>query len=130
MRAVHLLRKLDPEQWGGTETAIQRLLDGLREHGVTPVVYCPRLGQTHAEEPLARSGCEVQRFSAFVPILGLSEARKRELISVGGNLMSFDLISSLLRERNISLIHTHTLGRIGGIGLTVAKQRTVPFVVT
>ena len=35
-----------------------------------------------------------------------------------------------MRERNISLIHTHTLGRIGGIGLTVAKQHTVPFVVT
>src|SRR5207342_912761 len=29
-----------------------------------------------------------------------------------------------------SIIHTHTLGRIGGIGLTVAKQRNVPFVVT
>ena len=29
MRAIHLLRKYNPAQWGGTETAIQRLFDGL-----------------------------------------------------------------------------------------------------
>jgi len=52
------------------------------------------------------------------------------MIAVGGNLMSFDLITALWRERNISIIHTHTLGRIGGIGLTIAKQRRIPFVVT
>jgi glycosyltransferase involved in cell wall biosynthesis len=44
--------------------------------------------------------------------------------------MSFDLISTLWREPDISLMHTHTLGRIGGIALTIAKQRHVPFVVT
>jgi glycosyltransferase involved in cell wall biosynthesis len=123
------LRKLNPDQWGGTETAIQRLLDGLREHGVTPVVYCPRLAQD-TEDPLSSSGCKVQRFRAFVPILGISAQRKRELISVGGNLMSFDLISSLWNEQDVSVIHAHTLGRIGGIALTIAKQRQVPFVVT
>src|SRR5947207_12004254 len=130
MRAVHLLRKLNPSEWGGTETAIQRLVEGLREHGVTPVIYCPRLGDGEAENPLLRSGCQVQRFNAFVPIIGLSRERKREMVSVGGNLMSFDLISSLWQERDISVIHTHTLGRIGGIALTIAKQRHVPFVVT
>ena len=34
MRTVHLLRKYEPAQWGGTETAMQRLFAGLREHGV------------------------------------------------------------------------------------------------
>ena len=30
MRVAHLLRKLDPAEWSGTEMAIQRLFDGLR----------------------------------------------------------------------------------------------------
>jgi len=130
MRVIHLLRKLNAAEWGGTETAIQRLVEGLREHGVTPVVYCPRMEEKAEDDSLLRSGCEVARFNAFVPILGLSKERKRELVSVGGNLMSFDLIGSLWRERDISVMHTHTLGRIGGIALTIAKQRRIPFVVT
>src|SRR5262245_20301500 len=129
MRAVHLLRKLNAAEWGGTETAIQRLVDGLREHGISPVVYCPRMDD-NSEDEKALAGCKVARFKAFVPIFGLSKERKKEMIAVGGNLMSFDLIASLWRERNVSLIHTHTLGRIGGIGLTIAKQRRIPFVVT
>lgn len=130
MRAVHLLRKYNPDQWGGTETAIQRLFDGLREHDVESVVYCPELDQAAGHDPLQAVGYRIERFRAFVPIIGISAQRKRQLVSVGGNLMSFDLFSSLKRERDVSVIHTHTLGRIGGIALTVAKQRNVPFVVT
>lgn len=130
MRVIHLLRKLDPAEWSGTEMAIQRLFDGLRANEVEPVVYCPRLEQSASADPLVASGFRVQRFRAFVPVLGLSRQRRRQLVSVGGNLMSFELISALWREANISLIHTHTLGRIGGIALTIAKQRQVPFVVT
>jgi len=130
MRVAHLLRKLDPSEWSGTEMAIQRLFDGLRCNGVDPVVYCPKLAQGNGKDPLASSGFEVQRYKAFVPVLGLSGQRRRQLLSVGGNLMSFDLISSLWRERNLAVMHAHTLGRIGGIALTIAKQRQVPFVVT
>jgi len=130
MRVAHLLRKLDPAEWSGTETAIQRLFDGLRSNGVDPVVYCPKLAGEGNGDPLASSGFEVQRFRAFVPILGLSRQRRHQLVSVGGNLMSFDLIHSLWRERELSVMHAHTLGRIGGIALTIAKQRRLPFVVT
>jgi glycosyltransferase involved in cell wall biosynthesis len=129
MRAVHLLRKLNPAEWGGTETAIQRLVEGLVEQGVTPIIYCPRL-ESSAPERLLQPGCQVQRFNAFVPVIGLSKVRRQEMISVGGNLMSFDLISALWREQGISVMHSHTLGRIGGIALTMARQRRIPFVVT
>ena len=130
MRVAHLLRKLDPAEWSGTEMAIQRLFDGLRVNGVDPVVYCPRLESGPSSDPLSDSGFEVQRYRAFVPVLGLSPQRKRQLLSVGGNLMSFDLIPSLWRERDLSVMHAHTLGRIGGIALTIAKKRHLPFVVT
>src|SRR5215831_4233748 len=132
MRTVHVLRKLDPAEWGGTEMAIQRLFEGLRDEGVTPVVYCPRLTNGHArlEDPLVRSGYEVQRFSAFVPVLGISEERRRQMVAVGGNLMSLDLVGSLWRERNAQIIHSHALGRIGGVARTIANRHGIPFVLS
>jgi alpha-maltose-1-phosphate synthase len=130
MRVAHLLRNLAPAEWSGTETAIQRLFDGLRSNGVEPVVYCPRLDQGLAEDPISRAGFEVQRFRACVPVWGLSAQRRRQLVSVGGNLLSFDLLHSLWKEREVAVMHAHTLGRIGGVALTVAKRRRLPFVVT
>jgi glycosyltransferase involved in cell wall biosynthesis len=121
---------LDPAEWSGTETAIKRLFDGLRSHGVTPAVYCPKLDRNGTADPLAQAGYEVQRFRAFVPVFGLSPQRRRQLIAVGGNLMSFDLFPALRRDKQFDVIHTHTLGRLGGIALRTAKSRRVPFVVT
>jgi glycosyltransferase involved in cell wall biosynthesis len=130
MLIAHILRKLDPAEWSGTEMAIQRLLDGLRAHGVQARVFCPRLPLPAEPDPLVRAGVPVHRFRAFVPVLGLSQERRRQLVSVGGNLMSFQLLPTLWRQRDLAVIHTHTLGRLGGIGLTVARQRRLPFVVT
>ena len=130
MRTVHVLRKLNAAEWGGTETAIERLCFGLREQGVDTVAYCPRVQNASATDPLSRSGCAVKRFRAFVPVVGISAKRRRQLVSVGGNLMSFDLASSLLREKDAAVIHSHVLGRIGGIARTIARRRGVPFVVS
>jgi glycosyltransferase involved in cell wall biosynthesis len=132
MRTIQLLRKLDPAEWGGTEMALQRLFGELRKDGVAPVVYCPKLTNDHSklEDPLVRDGYQVNRFSAFVPILGISEERRRQMVAVGGNLMSLDLLASLWREKDVALVHSHTLGRIGGIAQAIARQRKVPFVLT
>lgn len=129
MRVAHLLRKYNPAEWGGTETAIHRLFEGLRNQCVASVVYCPQI-ESHdgLTDPLQSAGCQIKRFRAFVPVLGISAQEKRQSISVGGNLMSFNLISSLWREQGISIIHTHALGRIGAIGLTVARRRGLPLV--
>lgn len=141
MRIAHLLRKYNPAEWGGTETVIHQLFDGLRAQGAESVVYCPRLvengGATgratngHAvRDPLAEAGCLVNRFNACVPIWGISNEQRRQMVAVGGNLMSFDLLRSLWSAPRLSVIHSHALGRVGGIGLTVARRRKIPFVVT
>jgi starch synthase len=133
MRIAHLLRKYNPAEWGGTETVIQQLFQGLRREGVESVVYCPRLPMNGAghqtADPLAAIGCTVQRFNAVVPIWGIPPEQKRQMIAVGGNLMSFDLIKSLWTSHQ-SVIHSHALGRVGGIGLTVARRKNIPFVVS
>src|SRR3954464_13019301 len=132
MRIAHLLRKYNPAEWGGTETVIHQLFEGLRREGVGSEVYCPNLANgdgTQVHDPLVAAGCVVRRFRACVPIWGISEEQKRQMISVGGNLMSFDLIRALWTAKP-TLIHSYALGRIGGIGLTIARRRKIPFVVT
>jgi len=130
MRVSHLLRKYNPAEWGGTETAIQQLTGGLRRHGVESVVFCPKVAGAPAADPLAESGCTVKRFRACVPIWGISQERRNQLLAVGGNLMSFNLIRQLAFEPNLSLVHSHALGRVGAIGRAIARRRGVPFIVT
>ena len=130
MHVAHLLRKYNPAEWGGTETVMQQLCDGLRAHGVESVIYCPAIPNTSLRDPLAEAGCEVKRFRAYVPILGISPEQRRQMVSVGGNLLSFDLLRMLWAERRFSVIHSHTLGRIGGVGLTIARRKRLPFVLT
>ncbi|MEO6184478.1 MAG: glycosyltransferase family 4 protein [Verrucomicrobiota bacterium] len=130
MRVAHLLRKYNPGEWGGTETAVKRLFDGLHYHGVESIAFCPRINSTTGRDPFVEAGFKVNRFDTFVPVLGISNEQKAMLISTGGNLMSFSAIWSLLREKNVSLIHTHTHNRLGGIALTVARTRKIPLVTT
>lgn len=132
MHVAHLLRKYNPSEWGGTESVIRQLCEGLRQHNISSVVHCPRLAVNAPDvaDPLVETGCVVKRFKTCVPVWGIPAERRRQMISVGGNLMSFDLLGSLWRDRALSVVHSHALGRIGGIGMTVARQKKIPFVVT
>lgn len=130
MKVAHLLRKYNPDEWGGTETAVMRLVEGLRGHATEPVVYCPRLAGATNGDPFAKAGIPVKRFRSMLPVWRIPEAQRHQMIAVGGNLLSFELIGQLLREKALALIHTHTLNRLGGTALTVAKMRRIPLVVT
>ena len=130
MKVAHLLRKYNPDEWGGTETAVKRLVEGLRGHATEPVVFCPRLARATAGDPFAAAGIAVKRFRAVLPVWRIPEEQRLEMIAVGGNLLSFDLPGQLLREKALALIHTHTLNRLGGTALTVARLRGIPLVVT
>ena len=130
MRVAHLMRKYNPAEWGGTETAVHRLFVGLRKHDVRSVVFCPRLQTQVAADPLAEAGCAVKRFRAFLPVLGMTRTQREQHIAVGGNLMSLDLPFALWREPDLSVIHTHALGRLGGMASLVARGRALPLVAT
>jgi glycosyltransferase involved in cell wall biosynthesis len=131
VRVAHILRKYNPAEWGGTETALQRLFEGFRPRGVASVVYAPACAASRGgPDPLAEAGCVVKPFRACVPVWGLPRAEKEQMIAVGGNLMSFDLPRKLWREPGLQIIHSHALGRLAGIALMIAKRRHLPFVVT
>jgi starch synthase len=129
MKTAHILRKYVPAEWGGTETALQGLTEGLASHGVDSVVYYPDAGRPESD-PLAAVGCKMRPFRAHLPVLGLSPDTRREMLAVGGNLLSFDLPWMLARERDLTVIHSHVLGRLGGIAGTIARRRNLPFVIT
>jgi starch synthase len=130
MKVAHLLRKYNPAEWGGTETALYGLCDGLRQSGVSSTVYCPSIPSGAERDPLTETGCEVKRFHACVPIWGISPEKKHQMVAVGGNLMSFELIRALWRKPGLAVIHSHALGRIGAIGQMLARRRRLPFLVT
>lgn len=129
MQASHILRKYDPAQWGGTETALQRLVQGLQQHGVSSVVHAPGGPGTDEHDPLRDAGARVKRYRAFVPVSGISAAQRDALVSWGGNLFSFDLFWQL-RASRADVMHSHALNRLAGISLMAARTRGVPHVVT
>ena len=132
MRVAQILRKYDPREWGGTETALRELLRGLRENDTESVVFAPKpqkpVGREH--DVLRNDGFDVQRFRAFLPIVGASDIDRKRLMAVGGNIMSFDAPLRLLQEPSLDVIHTHALNRLGGIARIVARKRRIPFVAT
>lgn len=130
IKVAHLLRKYNPDQWGGTESAVMRLVQGLRRPGAESVVFCPGLNHKPSSDPFKAAGIKVKTYRAILPVARIAEAQRQELISVGGNILSFDLIGQLLREKNLSIIHTHATNRLGGTALTVARLRRIPIVVS
>jgi glycosyltransferase involved in cell wall biosynthesis len=130
MHAAHILRKYHPKEWGGTETAVLRLLSGLNTHEVSSTVFCPAINDTPEIDPIANTATDVKRFSYFLPVLGLSKAQREQLIAWGGNLMSFDLMKKLFIEPELDVIHTHALNRLAGVSMLVAKFRKLPLVAT
>jgi glycosyltransferase involved in cell wall biosynthesis len=99
--------------------------------GVESVVFAPRIPPGPVtSDPLAAAGCTVRRFRACVPIWGISPEHKRQLVAVGGNMVSFGLAGSLWGEKGVDVIHSHALGRLGAIGRLVARARRIPFVIS
>ena len=132
MRVAHVLRKYDPREWGGTETAVRELLGGLRANNIDSVVYAPHIeGFVDRDQDMLQiDGFDVRRFHAFVPVIGASAADRKCLEAIGGNIVSLDAPFRLLREPALDVIHTHALNRLGGIARFVARRRRIPFVVT
>jgi glycosyltransferase involved in cell wall biosynthesis len=130
MRVAHILRKYNPAEWGGTESAVLQLATDLGTRGVRSIVYAPRLASAAAGDPFAAAGCAVKTFRAFAPVWGISRERRRQLVSVGGNLVSLDLFASLWREPGLDVIHSHAQGRLGAEGRAIARARKIPFVLS
>ncbi len=126
-KVIHVMRRFVPDKWGGTETVVFNLSRELIRQGAESKIFCTDMlstsGPDHVEE------VTVQRFRYVFPWFGLSKAEKEKLRLKGGSPLSLCLFLSLLKEKDVSLIHTHVQHRLGGMARTVAKLRGIPLVV-
>lgn len=129
LKVAQILRKYQPNEWAGTEMAVLRMLKSLRLKNVSCKIFCPTLEEITLG-PFEKEGFDVCRVEAVLPLLGLTPENKAKLISVGGNLLSFQLFWALWKEPNLSLIHSHTMGLFGATAMLVACLRKIPLVVT
>lgn len=126
---VHVLRKFEPAEWGGTETHICGLIPELRRFGFTSEVHAPREAGTDGSA-LEALGAKFHSFKATYPYLGLNQGERAKLVASGGNLVSVGEFGRLLKDRSASLVHVHTQGRLGGVVRTACRVRGMPYAVT
>lgn len=126
-RVAHVLRKYDPEQWGGTETHVVAVASRLRSHGWEAEVHAPH-GPT-APDRMLPSHVPLARFHSFCPFVGPADKR-RALYANAGNIASLDEIAALARDRSLTLSHVHTGKRIGGAVRTAMRLTGRPYVVS
>ncbi len=122
------MRRFVPEKWGGTESVVFNVSRELVREGVESPVFCTDMlakpGVQHLED------VPVRRFRYVFPWIGLSAEAKAKLRLKGGSPLSLSLFFGLLKENNVSLIHTHVQHRLGGMARTAARLKGIPFVVS
>ena len=91
-------------------------------------VFCTAMFAPPGERSMA--GVPVRRFRYVFPWLGLSATAKAKLKLKGGSPLSFTLFIGLLKEKNVSVIHSHVQHRLGGMARTAARLRRIPYVVS
>lgn len=125
---VHVPRRFTQKSWGGTETVIMNSANYLNPLGYESTIYTSKALDENVRETM--NSVLIKRFNYFYPFLGLSKQQKRGFDAIGGNLFSFSLLIALFRNKNMDLIHLHTLKRMGGIVRTIAKWKNIPYVIT
>lgn len=128
-KVIHVLRKFEPEEWGGIETHLVGLIPELARLGWESEVHAPAEHGTDGRAVEAL-GARFVTFRARYPYLGLDAAKRAGLVAAGGNLVSVDELLTLLVDDRASVFHVHTLGRLGGVVRTASRVRGVPYAVT
>ncbi|HYI02934.1 glycosyltransferase family 4 protein [Hyalangium sp.] len=126
-RVVHVLRKYDPREWGGTETHVVEVTRQLVQMGWGCEVHAPQ-GPAAPDRSLDPR-VPMVRYRSFNPFLG-SASKRRALLSNAGNLVTLDEPLRLARDRGIALAHLHTAGRIGGAVRTAMRFTGRPYVIS
>lgn len=124
---AHVLRKYDPEQWGGTETHIAEITRRLMERSVRCEVHAPK--GPGAPDTMLAAGVPLRRYQAFCPFLG-SKEKRLGLVQNAGNIASFDLFWRLRADRSVDVAHVHTTRRIGGAVRSAMRWTGRPYVVS
>ena len=128
LNLCHVPRRFTPKSWGGTETVIAETSAWLQRRGHQVQILTT---SALAEPGPARvRGLSVHRVPYFYPYLGLGPEAKGQLDRCGGNLFAPRLLSTLLRQPRLDLIHLHTGKRLGGLARVAAQLRGIPYIIS
>ncbi|MCF7848644.1 MAG: glycosyltransferase family 4 protein [Kiritimatiellales bacterium] len=122
------MRRFSLEKWGGTETVVFNISRAMAQQGIECSIRCTNMFSRSGYE--AMDGVQIKRFSYLFPWIGLSANAKARLRLKGGSPLALPLFFSLLREKDVSIIHTHVQHRLGGMARTAAKLKRIPYVVS
>jgi len=128
MKIVHVMRRFVPEKWGGTECVVFHVSRELIGEGHECCIHCTAMLSAPGRDSM--EAVSVTRYRFVLPWFGLSREAKEALCLKGGSPLSLPLFFALLREKDVSLIHTHVQHRLGGMARTVARLRRIPYVVS
>lgn len=128
MKIINIPRRFVKEEWGGTETVILETCRRLQQRGQDVSIFTSMALAQKRFELIA--GIAVKRFAHFYPYFGLNSEIIASLDKKSGNLFSWPLFFSLLREKNVDLIHLHTGKRMAGIAARAAMIKRIPFVIS
>jgi glycosyltransferase involved in cell wall biosynthesis len=127
-RVVHVVRRFAKDKWGGTETVILNTSEQLIENDIHSEIYSTDMFEPSGVEIIQNT--PVFRFPYVFPYFNLNKDARYKLKLKGGNAWSWKMLIKLLFAKNLFVIHTHALNRIGGIARLVAKIKRVPYVVS
>ncbi|MFB3062768.1 MAG: glycosyltransferase family 1 protein, partial [Candidatus Binatia bacterium] len=106
----HVLRRLVPSEWGGTETVVLTTCRYLQDRGVRSRILATAALSREGSDRIG--GIPVQRFSYRYPLWGLPASQREQMDKKGGNPLSFSLFRYLLNHSDLGLVHLHTMGRL------------------
>ena len=124
----HVVRRFTADEWGGTESVVYNLADQFEKKGLNSLILSTDMLATAGPEEMGR--VKVWRFPYVFPWFGLNQAAKKKLELKGGSPLSLALLKFLKNQKGVSIIHTHTEHRLGGIARTVARWKKIPYVVS
>jgi len=122
------MRRFVPEKWGGTECVVLNTSRQLIQRGTQSSVFCTDMLSDPGFQRVET--VPVYRFPYVFPWLFLSRSARSKLALKGGSPLSLALFWALMREKEISIIHTHVQHRLGGMARTAARLKKIPYVVS
>jgi len=128
IKVCHVIRRFVPSEWGGIESVVLHLSKELHNRGISSSILTTKMLSQVDRETI--EGVAVRRYNYCFPWFFLSQQAKNQMAYKGGSPMSLSLLWALLREKDLSIIHTHSQLRLGGIARFVARWRSIPYVVS
>ncbi len=125
---AHVVRRLVPKEWGGTETVVLTTCRYLQDRGVRSRILATAALSREGSDRIG--GIPVQRFSYRYPLWGLPTSQREQMDKKGGNPISFSLFRYLLNQSDLGLVHLHTMGRLAAQVRMACRIRGIPYVLS